>query len=71
MKETNSGLSKKLLTIYAVQNPNKFKTKFGHLDLSVIEDENQKFQNVQDMEKFIAFVKEQANPASAETEETL
>lgn len=52
-KVTLNGLSKRLILQYKEQNPVKFESKFGRLDLDVLEM-NQVFKSVKEMEAFIA-----------------
>lgn len=61
-----AGLCKNVILKYASSNPVKFQKKFGHLDLSVVEDEYQVFSDVADLEKFIAFKKAQNAPKEVE-----
>lgn len=65
-QKVESGLSKKTVLLYKLQNPVKFQSKFGHLNLDLITDENQKFNGVKDMEAFINYTQAQLDGEKAE-----
>ncbi len=71
INELNSFLTKNMLIKYKSQNPSKYEHKFGHLNLDVIEDGEQKFTDKKDIEMFINYVSKPVVDKEVKTEQEI